>query len=534
VSTVYNTRQGQLSRKHIGGGVYRVKAPVLDIDDDVDDVVASSEGVDQAPWPEKYPPRPYLQVAVERSIAAVDTGKRGIVHLPTGTGKTVKAAKVIDHYYRKRKRALFLHHRRELRSQTLAKFLDFGLCPEIEESGSRASQDSLNPVIASVLSLQGRRLAGWPKDAFDLILTDECHHAEAAAYQHIYDHFDVQAHIGITATVDRYDRKPLLRTYPDSIIYSYSLLDAVQDGWLVHPKAVRVGIRPDLRKCKLVAGDFVASELDTAISGHLSDIAASLQLEIGSRRTVVFTPTVASARALAERLCARHLPASAVWGTCQDRDDIISKFRCGTTQIVVNCAILGEGVDVPEIEAVVLCRPTRSRSLYAQMIGRGLRICPGKDLLLIVDFQWLTRKHQLLMDPTRLLLADELPAVQALAEGREPTDDPVADIRRVRATYLHAIECAARMREESWLLLPPPDILSRADAPPEWLRPSAKQVQAMRSFDIQGWDRMNRAEAAVAIGVAANRPRIANMFPPAHRTAFGSMNRQCLAQTSGG
>ena len=94
-----------------------------------------------------------------------------------------------------------------------------------------------------------------------------------------------------------------------------------------------------------------------------------------------------------------------------------------------NVAVLGEGVDFPAVECVVLCRPTQSRSLYPQMIGRGLRISPGKSLLLIIDFEWLTKKHQLLMDPTALLLQDELPEVQSAAADRTPSDDPVGDVR---------------------------------------------------------------------------------------------------------
>ena len=328
----------------------------------------------------------------------------------------------------------------------------------------------------------------------------------ADSYQNIYNHFSgARSHIGITATVDRHDRRSLLNTYPDGILYSYSLLDAVMDGWLCRPKAIRLGITPDLRKCKIVAGDYVASELGGVISDHLSDIAASIQQEVLSRRTICFVPTIASARALAARLQSLGMPAAAVWGVAPDRDDLIAKFRSGDLQTIVNVAVLGEGVDVPEIECVVLCRPTRSRSLYSQMIGRGLRPFPGKDLLKVVDFQWLTRQHQLLMEPTLLLLSDELPEVQSLATRLQATDDPVGDVKRARACYLHALECSAYTREEAWLLVPPEDVLNRADSPPEWLRPSPKQIQTMKSFSIAGWDRMNRAEAGVAIAHAMRR-----------------------------
>ena len=386
----------------------------------------------------------------------------------------------------------------------MARLRDFGLDPAVEQGSSRAPKDSLEPVVASVLSLQGRRLKGWDVGAFAVVFTDECHHSEAQSYHRIYSHFSgMQAHVGFTATLDRYDKRSLLNTYPDGVLYSYSLLDAVLDGWLCRPKAVRLGIRPDLRKCRLLAGDFVASELHAAIHSHLTDIAVATRDEVGSRRTIVFVPTVASAREFAHKLQGLGMRAEAVWGTHPDRDALLTGFRAGDIQVIVNVALLNEGIDVPEIEAVVLLRPTRSRGLYAQMIGRGLRPFSGKDLLLIVDFEWLTRQHQLLMSPTLLLLSDELPEVQAVA--REHSEDPVGDVRRARACYLHAAEMAAYTREEAWLLVPPEDVTSRKDAPPEWLRPTVRQIQALKSFSIAGWGQMNRAEAAVAIAHGLRR-----------------------------
>src|SRR5512135_3673415 len=123
-----NTPQGP---KSIYQPPFRVATPYLYTDDDF--YTSSSYDI-VLPWPDKYPPRPYLTEAVNRTIAAADAGKRGVVHLPTGTGKTVKAARVIQHYHRKHKRSLFLHHRRELGAQSLGKFQDFGLDPEIEQS----------------------------------------------------------------------------------------------------------------------------------------------------------------------------------------------------------------------------------------------------------------------------------------------------------------------------------------------------------------------------------------------------------------
>lgn len=191
------------------------------------------------PWPDKYPPRPYLCDAVAKCIPALDAGARGILHLPTGVGKTVAVARIMQHYHHQNLSSLFLVHRKELVDQTLAKLREFGLDPAVEQAGCRAPRDA-RVVVASVLSLQGRRLWDWPSDAFDRLFTDECHHAEAPSYQKIYHHFAGAAHLGCSATLDRYDQRSLLRTYPDGILYSYSLLDAVLDGYLVHPKAVQI------------------------------------------------------------------------------------------------------------------------------------------------------------------------------------------------------------------------------------------------------------------------------------------------------
>ena len=458
----------------------------------------------ELPWPEKYVPRRYMVEAVEHAIASIDAGKRAVIHQPTGSGKTITLARLVQHYRRLGKRCLIIVHRKELIAQIAARLRDFGLDPAVEQGSRRAPKDSLEPVVASVLSLQGRRLKGWDAGAFAVVFTDECHHSEARSYHRIYSHFSgMRAHVGFTATLDRYDKRSLLNTYPDGVLYSYSLLDAVLDGWLCRPKAVRIGIRPDLRECRLLAGDFVASELHAAIHGHLTDLAVATRDEVGSRRTIVFVPTVAGAREFAQKLQILGLRAEAVWGTHPDRDALLTGFRAGDIQVVVNVALLNEGIDVPEIEAVVLLRPTRSRGLYAQMIGRGLRPFPGKDLLLIVDFEWLTRKHQLLMSPTLLLMRDELPGVQAVARGS--TNDPVADVRRARATYLHSLEATAYTREEAWLLEVPPDVAHRGDAPPEWLRPTIRQLQTLRSFGVVGGDRMTRVEAGVAIEVAIRR-----------------------------
>ena len=177
--------------------------------------------------------------------------------------------------------------------------------------------------------MQGRRLRGWPPDAFAVAITDECHHAAARSYQHIYNHFTLRSHVGLSATLDRHDRKSLATTYPDGVCFSYGLVNAVLDGYLVHPKAVRLPIRPDLRKCKVVAGDYVAADLGEALQAHLNAIATAVAAEIGDKRSLAFAPTVASATALATYLRAVGLRPTAVWGSDPERESKLVEFRRG-------------------------------------------------------------------------------------------------------------------------------------------------------------------------------------------------------------
>ena len=243
---------------------------------------------------------------------------------------------------------------------------------------------------------------------------------------------------------------------------------------------------------------------------HVRSIATALVKEASDLLTSSFTPTVESAVALAAHVRELGINACAVWGASPDRDEILEQFKQGIIRQQVNCEIFTEGVDVPQIEAIGLCRPTKSRSKYCQMIGRGGRPYGSKTYLKVIDFQWLTTKHDLLIDPIKLLAEHESDRVKARIC---PTGNPVEDIMRARKVVEAEALAREYARREIDLLavrqaLPTrwgPQRLrevprcARTTPPPPHLRPTAKQQTALRNCGVIGWQCMDFMEAKNAL-----------------------------------
>ena len=263
----------------------------------------------------KYEIRPYQTDAVVACLAGLrDTTHvpRGILCLPTGAGKTHCFSQIIQEYTRTGLRVLVLVHRKELIEQVRAKLVENGIIAEVEQAGKRASQNAL-VVIASVQSLQGRRLAKYPLDYFALMVIDECHHSPAKSYTNVIEHFDKTPVLGASATIDRLDKKSLKHIYHSGIWYNYPQLDAILAGYIMEPKPVICNIRCDLRDCHTVGGDYVQAEVGAVIYKQVRSIATAIVKEAGDLLTLTFTPTISSAKILAAcRLQAEWAP---LWET---------------------------------------------------------------------------------------------------------------------------------------------------------------------------------------------------------------------------
>ncbi|MGE0551747.1 MAG: DEAD/DEAH box helicase [Kofleriaceae bacterium] len=343
--------------------------------------------------------RPYQRSAVEGVLAAFRAGHRStLLVLATGTGKTVVFAEVARRGVERGRRVLVLAHRTELITQAAEKLANAGVEAQVDQGERRASEAPC--VVASVQTLRGPRLERWARDAFDLVVVDEAHHATAASYRAVLERFTSAKVLGVTATPDRLDGHGMGEVF-ESVAYRYELRQAIRDGWLAPIRARRVAVDGvDLATVHTRAGDLDRSEL-AAIMAHeeaLHGVAVPLLELAGSRPTILFGVDVAHAKALAGVLN-RYVPGAAMavdgGASAAERADVLASFRSGEFRFLVNCALLVEGYDEPSIACVAVARPTKSRALYAQMVGRGTRLAPGKEDCLVLDFTGQAGRHRL-------------------------------------------------------------------------------------------------------------------------------------------
>lgn len=356
--------------------------------------------------------RPYQQEALDAVLKHLAEYRSTAVAMPTGSGKTpvfCEVARQLD------RRTLILAHREELLSQAAAKLANTGIQAAVEQGGTRASLSD-KYVVASVQSLQRDRLLRFPDDHFGLIIIDECHHAPAQSYRNIINHFSGAQVLGVSATFQRLDELGYEGIF-DSIAYETNIKQLVLDKYLCAIRAKMLPIKIDLRKVKRLAGDFNQSQLAEAIGQELERAADAIAEHVRDRRTLAFLPSVAHAQVFSDLCRDRGISADFVTGNCQDREQKVSRFANGETRLLTNCMLLTEGFDSPECDCVVMLRPTQSEALYCQMVGRGTRIHPGKENLLLLDFLWLTKGHDL-CKPASLL-------------GKDATEKEKAEINQI-------------------------------------------------------------------------------------------------------
>lgn len=311
-------------------------------------------------------------------------------------------------FFDMKKRMLVLAHREELLEQAAAKFA--AAAPELMvgiEQGSRSAPADARIVLASVPTV-GReassRLLRLDPDQFYLIVADEAHHAVAATYRRVFEHFGLFAEgnkrllVGFTATPRRGDKQTLSEIF-EEIAYARSLPEMVREGYLCPVRGWRVHTSIDIAGVRIRHGDFVESDLARAV-----DVPERNRLVVDSyerlapgRRAIVFCANVAHVRALAAAFAGRGIAAEAVWGAMppEHRRDTLRRFGDGEVSVLTNCNVLTEGFDQPRVDCVIMARPTRSQLLYAQMVGRGTRLHATKSDLAVVDIVDNSARHKL-------------------------------------------------------------------------------------------------------------------------------------------
>lgn len=390
--------------------------------------------------------RPYQQEAKDAVFEQWDNGiRKTLLVLPTGCGKTIVFAKVTEDCVRKGERVLILAHRGELLDQAADKLKKTtGLNSAIEKAESSCLGSWFRVVVGSVQTLmREKRLGQFPEDYFNTIIIDEAHHCISDSYQKVLKHFPEAHVLGVTATPDRGDMRNLGQ-YFESLAYEYTLPKAIKEGYLTPIKALTIPLKIDMSGVSVQAGDFKASDIGTALDPYLEGIAQEMQKYCADKKTVVFLPLVKTSQKFRDVLNNYGFQAAEVNGDSQDRAEILSDFESGKYNVLCNSMLLTEGWDCPSVDCVVVLRPTKVRGLYCQMVGRGTRLSPGKEHLLLLDFLWHTERHEL-CHPASLICDNEEVAQKMTENLKEAAGCPV-DIEEAEKT---ASEDVVAQREEA-------------------------------------------------------------------------------------
>jgi superfamily II DNA or RNA helicase len=367
--------------------------------------------------------RPYQEEAISQIGEAVDRGVRKQLGVAaTGLGKTIIFSSLAE---RMAMPTLILAHRDELISQAADKLRQVWPGADIGVIKAGRNEIDHQVVVGSVQTLarQSRR-DQVPFDKFGLIIIDEAHHSKADSYLNIIEHFhageqDGPLLLGVTATPDRGDGKGLADIF-DEITFNYDMLWGIRSGYLSDLRGMRVHLDVDFSKVKVSRGDYDAGQagrmLEDADAPTL--VADAWMKYADDRKTLVFTPTIATAEMVAVELIGRGVRAASLSGETplDERRDILARYAAGEIRVVSNCAVLTEGFDDPGTSCIIVARPTKSRALYTQMIGRGTRRHPDKTDCLVIDVVGASATHSLVTIPSLFGIKKENPF-----EGAEKT-----------------------------------------------------------------------------------------------------------------
>lgn len=447
--------------------------------------------------------RPYQEEARAKVQQEWKEGrKRTLLVLPTGCGKTIVFSKIIEDRVKMGERVLVLAHRSELLEQASDKLKTAtGLGTALEKAENTSIGTWFRVVVGSVQTMQReKRLSQFPPNHFDTIVIDEAHHAISDGYQRVLEHFGEANVLGVTATPDRGDMRNL-GSYFDSLAYEYPLVDAIKSGYLSKITAITIPLELDLSTVSQQGGDFKVSEIGTALDPYLEQIADEMVKQCKNRKTVVFLPLVKTSQKFRDILNEKGFRAAEVNGESKDRAEILEDFDKDKYNVLCNSMLLTEGWDCPTVDCVVVLRPTKVRALYSQMVGRGTRLAPGKENLLLLDFLWHTERHELcrpahliasspevakkmtenMAEDTEvefsLLEAEEQAGKDVVAEREEALAKQLAEQRRKKRKLVDPLQFEMSIQAEDL-----------ADYVPsfgwEMAPPSEKQLKALEKFGI--------------------------------------------------
>ena len=396
--------------------------------------------------------RPYQREAENAVLDLWASGvSRTLLVLPTGCGKTIVFCTLAKELVSRGDRVLIMAHRGELLEQAADKLRkSTGLQCAVEKAEETCMGSWFRVVVGSVQTLmREKRLEQFPEDYFDAIIVDEAHHCLSDGYQRVLQHFSEAKVLGVTATPDRGDMRNLGQ-YFESLAYEYSLPKAIREGYLSPIKALTIPLQLDLSGVGVQSGDFKPGDLGTALDPYLESIAEEMVTHCHDRKTVVFLPLVSTSQKFRDILNRHGFQAAEVNGTSDDRAQVLADFDAGRYNVLCNSMLLTEGWDCPSVDCVVVLRPTKVRSLYCQMVGRGTRLAEGKDNLLLLDFLWHTERHEL-CHPAHLICESPEVAKQLTQDVEEsgcPVDLVEAEQKASEEVVSQREEALAKKLEE--------------------------------------------------------------------------------------
>lgn len=405
----YHTNAFQLSPVSIGNNIQNINDPTTIVPSALEDSTINDQNESKIELPVKIinasgpPLRSYQQDCIQKCLVAFAEGKRRIaVSLATGGGKTVIFSHLIGHVesLHQGQKVLVLAHRKELvlQAQATVQRTYPDLKVDVEMGTMKAAEDA-DITIASVQSIaRPNRLKRFDPSDYKMIIIDEAHHAAARTYLKILEHFNAMSSttstyvVGFSATLDRLDGLALSSAM-DHVVYERGLVEMIENKHLSDVKIVNVNISIDYKKIKKNSNDFEIRSLSEAVNvRETNDLVCNAwryQSQTHSTKsTLAFCVDIDHVKSLSKAFRDRGIHSEYLTAQTSsiNRANILKDFKEGKFPVLINCGILTEGTDIPNIDCVLLVRPTRSHSLLLQMIGRGLRLHANKDYCTIIDF----------------------------------------------------------------------------------------------------------------------------------------------------
>ena len=336
--------------------------------------------------------------------------QKQVVVSPTGSGKTCMFSWMAEEFMTKGQRTLILVDQNELVWQTVEKLKAVTSIPAtVEKSELRA--DRTSPVVVSTIQTMSRRLDEWPSHHFGLVIADEGDKSISEMWQRVLKHFDRVAKVcAFTATPHRTDKRNL-GCYYQRLVEKENLISLQQKGYLSRIRIEMLPIQIDLTGARIKAGDFIEAELDEILGPHLLKIAEAMRDRAAFRKAIAFFPLIKTAEKFAGICKDIGLNAEAIHGKSEDREEKLARFKNWDFDILANSSLLTRGYDDPAIDWVLPCRPTKSVTMFFQMIGRATRLAPGKVDYVVGDFLYQSTRH-LVCRPAHLIAKDDDEAEQ--------------------------------------------------------------------------------------------------------------------------